>query len=381
MIVSSAMDLSLRARRAQPGLLDGATRLEEFAYRYGRYYDSYLAIEPGRECFWSEDMTGVVTYARSGRYLQISGGLLAADEHKEALLGELVDYASKQHLVLSFYNIADEELPYFRKFGFQVTKWGEEAIVDLESCTWQGNAFQWLRRQTNYCLRKHLVLSECKRELLSEDEWERVAAELALVSAAPLETKPQAEEMKFLEGTFDPENLGRKRVFIARDRQGAGRIEGFLVCNPCSDGRRWAFETYRHRPDAVRGTVSFLKHKAMQILQGEGIQSVSLCLVPGLRCHQPLPGDSALARRGMVLGSKYFNFIFDTAGLYHFKSRFRPRFENRYICALPRVSLGSAWAFVHVLGVLNLDFGKLCRIVAERLRKLTTRATLSAADE
>ena len=32
--------------------------------------------------------------------------------------------------------------------------------------------------------------------------------------------------------------------------------------------------------------------------------------------------------------SQYFSFIFDVAGLYHFKSRFRPRFEDRFICAV-----------------------------------------------
>ena len=81
---------------------------------------------------------------------------------------------------------------------------------------------------------------------------------------------------------------------------------------------------------------------------------VSLCLIPGIGC-EPLPGDSPLARHGLSIGSKYFNFIFDTAGLYHFKSRFRPRFETRYLCADPRITLGSGWSFIRLLGVLNLN--------------------------
>src|SRR5438270_10353544 len=97
--------------------------LEEYAYRFGRSYDSYLATEPGRQCFWSRDRQGVVAFIRIGKYLKISGGLLAPDEHKADLLRQLVQYADRRKLFLSFYNIADDELPLFRACGFQVTKW------------------------------------------------------------------------------------------------------------------------------------------------------------------------------------------------------------------------------------------------------------------
>ncbi|HEV3137448.1 MAG TPA: phosphatidylglycerol lysyltransferase domain-containing protein, partial [Pirellulales bacterium] len=158
---------------------------------------------------------------------------------------------------------------------------------------------------------------------------------------------------------------------------GVGRIEGFLLCNPCLNGARWAFETYRRRPDAIRGTMPYLMHQAMQRLQQEDVESVSLCLVPGLRCEMPLPGDSPLARWSMVLATRYFSFIHDTRGMYHYKSRFRPQFANRYLAVRPRLTLASAWSFVRVLGVLDLRFGNLARQAAQRLRSAASRRTLS----
>ncbi len=365
----------------RPLPLDDHARLETLAFRYGATYDSYLATEPDRQVFWARDVPAAVAYVRDGRYVHISGGLLADASDKPALLLEVVRWAERERLVLSFYNLTDDDVPLVRDFGFQVTKWGEELLVDLTECAWAGKPYEWLRRQTNFCRRQQIVVRECDRARMSAREWHRVSEELGEISQAQLVNKPQRDEIRFLEGRFDLEYLRRRRLFVAASDDGAGRIEGFLLCNPCLDGARWAFETYRRRPDAVRGTMPYLMHQAMQQLQAAGVASVSLCLMPGLRCETPLPGDSPLARWSMVLATRYFSFIHDTRGMYHYKSRFRPSFVNRYLAVRPRLSLGSACSFVRVLGVLDLHAGHLLRQAAQRLRSAASRRTLSTPDE
>jgi phosphatidylglycerol lysyltransferase len=354
--------------------------VEECAYQFGRSYDSYLGTEPGRQYFWSQARRGCASYVPWGRHWHVSGGLLAPDDHKETLLSELVAHAQRQKLSLSFYNIVHENVPLFLKFGFQRTKWGEEAIVDLEGCTWGGKPYEWVRRQTNFCRRHGLTVTECLRDKMTPAAWHKLMVELCHLAAAPLADKPQAAEIRFLDGQFDPRNLGRKRIFVARTQNTESRVEAFLACNPCEDGAKWVFEMYRHRADSVRGAMPFLMHQTMQILQAEGVRHVSLCLIPGRGCQQPLFDDSSLARRGLVLGSTYFSFIFDSPGMYHFKSRFRPRFEDRYICAWPKFTLSTAWTFVRVLGVLDVDVVKLIRVVGERVRQRATRANLADLD-
>lgn len=360
---------------------DAASTIEQFAYEYGRMFDSYLVTEPGREYFWSGNRKGLAAYARLGKHIEIGGGLLApSDSERETLLAGMVECASKHLRSLSFFNIGEGDLPLFRKWGFQATKWGEEAIVDLNGLTWEGKSFEWVRRQSNFCRRNGVVVSEFRHGASTGLGWGGLLAEIGDLSAARTAARPQLRELQFVSGCFDPRHLGRKRVFIARGDGGTGRIEGFLVCNPFANGDRWAFDVYRQRPDAVRGTIPFLMHETLDTLRDEGVRSASLCLVPALRCGEPLAGDSSLARWGFML-SRYFNLIYDSAGLYHFKSRFRPRFEDRYLCVWPRVTLGSAWAFMRLVGVVDLSPLKMARIAIERWRKRESRATLAVPDD
>ncbi|HZZ71806.1 MAG TPA: phosphatidylglycerol lysyltransferase domain-containing protein [Pirellulales bacterium] len=355
-------------RRAEADLL------EDLAYRFGRSYDSYLVTEPGRECFWSAARDGAIVFLRRGKYLSVGGGLLAAAADKRELLAEFIDYLRANRLHASFYNIAEDELDVFREAGFQATKWGEDAVMNLGALTWSGKSFEWVRRQSNFCRRQGLVWSECRQAAMSPFEWHSLVDELQAISTARLATKPQAVETGFLDGRFDPERLGRKRLFIARS---AARIEGFLICNPCQGGAEWSLEMYRQRPDGVRGTVTFLMHETLQQFQREGLRRASLCLVPALRCNQPLAGDSRLIRWGLAV-SQYFNFLYDVKGLYHFKSRFRPQFENRYVCAYPRATIGSLRAFTRVSGALDLSPQKVVRCFWDHLKKWSRRATLAA---
>ena len=386
-VLPSAIAISARRLRAEPAphsppiaRAEDAraleVRAEQFAYRFGRSYDSYLVTEPGWEHFWSSGHRGMIAVARRGRHQFCGGGLLAPAEHRAELLRQFIGRSADQGRTATFLNIGATELPLFRELGFQATKWGEEAIVDLPYCDWSGKEFAWLRRQASYCVRHGLDFFECRREEYTSAQWATLAGELAQISQSFLAGKPQSRELGFLQAAFDPGQPGQKRLFIARRRPG-GHVEGFVACNPCDDGRTWVMETCRQRPDGVRGTVAFIMYQAMRQLQEEGVLRASLCLLPGLRCDTPLPGDSAMVRWGLALGTGRLNPAYATAGAYHFKSRFRPRFEGRYLCALPRVTLPCAVAFIRLVGALEFNPRKLIGLAWQRWQKRAARATLA----
>jgi phosphatidylglycerol lysyltransferase len=368
-----------RPRGAQP-VSKGWLRAESRAYVHGKVYDSYFATERGWKRFWLPDRTGLVSYRRMGKYVKVVGGLLASDEKKPQLLREFLAFAKSHRLVVTFINVTETDAPVFRDHGFQVTKWGEEPFVDLRECTWSGKQYEWVRRQTNYCRRAGITIVEHCRDEMDDSSWNLLIQDLREISDAHLATKSHAGAIRLLEGQLEPEGWGRRRLFVAYSSGLPKRIEGFLVALPMREGRQWAFEMYRHRSDAVRGVVAHLFHAAMMRMRAEGIEAVSLCLSPGLGCEEASTGDSAMIRCGLVFGMKYLNFLFDFAGIYHFKSRFRPSYEARYICVLPKSTLLSALALFRITGMLAFDGKRVSANLKQKLFKWRQRTHLATRE-
>lgn len=359
---------------------DEDERLEEMAYQYGRAYDSYLSTEGNLKQFWSSDRSAVLAYALLGKYVHVQGGLLGPIDARQNLLHEFFRFIEKNRLVATFYNIGEDDLPLFEEHGFQVTKWGEEPLLDLQNLTWSGHEFEWVRRQTNYCRRQKVVVTEHCPDDYSTLEWSELMDEIRAITADCLSTKPQRGDVQFFNGSVDPRNWDRRRLFVARSEGGAGRIEGFLICLPYDNGREWAVESYRHRLDAIRGVIPFMIHEAIKTFRSEGVTSVSLCLCPAVR-YEKLVNDSWIIRRCLQFGFNYASAFFDMPGEYHFKSRFRPRFIRRFICHWPRASAGSMWSTVSLSAALDLDFKKLAQNLWARFVRPKKRRNLAAPKE
>lgn len=351
-------------------------QLEELAFTYGQAYDSYLSTEGDLRLFWSSNGRAVIAYGTVGKYLHVQGGLLGPVEERSRLLTEFCAFVELNQYTATFYNIGEGDLPLFRDQGLQITKWGEEPLLDVPNLTWGGHEFEWVRRQVNYCRRQQVVVTEFVRRDHSEEEWSSVMSEIDAITDDCLSTKPQRGDVEFFNGKANPAHWDRRRLFVARSENGAGRIEGFLICLPYDNGSQWAIDTYRHRLDAPRGVIPFLIHEAVNRLRSDGIRSVSLCLCPAVR-YERIPGDSWIIRRCLQFGFNYASAFFDMPGEYHFKSRFRPKFIRRFICHTPKATIGSMWSTVILSAALNLDLQKLTSNFWKLLTRPNTRKNLA----
>ncbi|MDA0834174.1 MAG: DUF2156 domain-containing protein [Planctomycetota bacterium] len=339
--------------------LDGQhrLRLEQMAFEYGRYSESYLITEPNRSYLWSSCGNGVVGFVNYNGHIAVVGGLITPDENKLRFLNEISEFARLNKKRVMFFHIDDHDACYFNQAGYQVTNFGVNAHIPLADHSWNGKAFEWVRRQFNFVSRHGVAFEEWSVQDSTPAEWEQRMAELHEVSDEHIGAKHFRGEIPFFEGRLINDHLHRRRCFVARADNGAGRVEGFVLCTPLNGGRQWAMEMYRHRVDAVRGVIPFLMHQTIGRLKAEGCDGVSMCPVPAIGCDIKRPGDSFIARTALTLWNRLGSSLFDTNGLYHYKSRFRPEFSNMYLCSSSNVSVMSIWAYLRITDAFNLKIG------------------------
>ncbi len=363
--------------------MDPADRegLERLAFEHGLQYDSYLATDTlGKEYFWSADRSGVACLIRMGRRVAVFGGLLAPEAAWDGFVEELRAHCRARRFRLGFFGVEERQKALLAGKGFEVTKVGEDAIVDLTGCAWSGKKYEWLRRQSNFCQRAGLAVEECVRERLEPDAWSRLMDEMAEINRQFLEGRPHDAGLRNVVSRFNPDLILRQRIFVARAAE-SQRIEAFVICTPAAGGASWSLECYRQRNDATRGAVPFTMHQTLRALQAAGQSVASLCMVPMLNCKTPLPGDSALLRRAMSFSYDHASALYDSQGLYHFKSRFRPRFEDRWLCLDGRGDLGWLVYLLYALGLHRVNpllaLGSLWR----QLGKKEARESLADPEE
>lgn len=356
------------------------SRLESLAFACGRSYDSYLVMDLDRQHFWSSGGRALIGFVLRGSHAVVIGGLIGPDDARESLLTQFMEHCRANRWTACFGLVPERDVWLFDRHGFQSTKIGEDALIELTNCTWHGKPYEWVRRQTNYCLRQGVVCREIAAAPSAPDTTHSRMAELATISELFLDGTPHGRTMRYFVGQFLPDRMHRRRVFAALGDGGAGRAEGFVVCTPYRNGAAWGIEMYRSRPDAIRGTIPFLMHATMQTLKSEGVEEVSLCLMPAVGClaRRPLPHrDSWFIHTYIHITHRYLNFILDTPGISHFKTRFRPRRENVYCSVWPKSSVLPLHAMLSTWGTLQFSPWRAIGRGLRRLRNRQQRATLS----
>lgn len=329
--------------------------LERLAFEHGQAPDSYLAVESHRHCYLAPDHSAAISVIISGRNVHIFGGILAPLEARRQLIIQLLEMAKQLKRVINCYAIREQDRALFEDAGWEVTKFGEETSLKLQSLAWSGKQYEWVRRQQNYCQRMGLTCREVSHRTMDRELWRELANELFEIQRDDLKNRIYAREMNFLVGKLQPDQLGRRRLFIAENQE-TGRIEAFVIANPMRGGLGWGFEMYRKRQDAPRGSIPFLMKWIIDALRTEQVEEASLCMLLWKDTHK-FKGKrtSPLARWGLLLAYHLGDVFYNTKGITHFKTRFRPDLSNCYVCVTPRITILSCLNFFHIVGAFSFS--------------------------
>jgi len=324
-----------------------AQRVRELLRWHGDSTVAAFALEDDVDWFFSSNGRAVIAYRYESDVLLVIGDPIGPPEEIPSLLEGFERFCREHDWAFAFYQARPERLAQYRSRGWRAVHIGEDPVLWTDRFTLEGAATGTLRRAVRRLERlgyevRHFVPG---RTAFSEaPDHARLLDALRAISAAWLHGR-EGGEMSFCMGRFDPARLDEVWLSVAWN-PGTGRVEGFCTWTPVWARHGWALDLMRRRSDAPTGIMELLVTRSVEAARAEGDTMMSLSLSALVRVDATTgepdgtPGSDP-ARAFLI---ERLSRFYDFQGLFRWKRKFAPVFEDRYLVfadplALPRIAL------------------------------------------
>ncbi len=284
----------------------------------------------------------VVAFGVSGRFCIALGDPVGPPEDAAVAIAAFQERCESNDWTPAFFQTLPELLPTYAERGFRALPIGSEAVVDLAMFTLQGKPAKTLRNAVTRLEREGVTGTvsypphspELMRQFRAiSDEW-------------LLEQK--GAEKRFSLGWHDEEYLQDGPIALARDV--TGYVLAFANIIPEYQISECTIDLTRRRVDAPNGVMDLLYVTLFEWAKGRGFAAFNLGLSP-LFGVGDAPDDPAIHRAVAFLRA-HFEQFYSFGGLQRYKSKFRPRWEPRYLVYMHEAQLPQV-----ALAIIQLDNG------------------------
>ena len=350
---------SLRPARYRGRHRIEAGRVAELLRLHGDSSVSAFALSPDTDYFFSRNGRAVIAYRFESDTLLAIGDPIGPPEERAPLLREFEQYCRDRDWQFALFQARPEHLDLYRSLGWRWLHIGEDPVLWTDRFTLEGGAVAEARRAVRKAEKAglealHFFPGASDVAPIPSDE---LIDSLRDISNEWLRAHPGGER-QFCMGRFDPSHL--RDVWLAVALSPERRVEGFVTWEPIWARRGWALDLMRRRLDCVPGTMEFLTVRSVEAARARGDHMLSLALSalarvgvetspdaaadgPGV---PPPAGDTRAAEtdRAREFLMEHLARFYDFKGLFQWKKKFNPAFEDRYLVypgplALPRVTL------------------------------------------
>lgn len=290
--------------------------------------DAMLALTGDKRFIVSDAHDAFLMYQVKGSSWIVMGDPVGPRERWPELLWGVRDLADAAQGRLLLYQISGSALPLAIELGLKIVKYGEEALVPLDSFSLEGHRARGLRQAVRRLAREGATF-----EMIPASEVPSLMPQLQAISDQWLASKGHKEKC-FSLGRFDPGYMAQFDCAVVRYE---GRIVAFANIWATPDKSELSLDLMRHSDDAPSGTMDFLFAQLMLWGQSEGYGRFSLGAAPlsGIDPRRLSPLWAKAAAMVYKHGERFYGF----RGLRSYKSKFVPAWEPRFIAGPGGLSL------------------------------------------
>lgn len=370
----------LRARRQW---LDEQAAVRAIVARDGTGTAAHFALSADKAYFWSVSRRAVLAYRLVSGVALALGDPIGPDEELAPLLRAFLVYCKRQDWTPALYLATPRMQAACRAWHLHSYQVGEEGIVAAADFSTAGKAGAPVRHSITRARKDGISVRIFRGETIPETIW----IGMRRVSAAWMGLQGTRAQMGFSMGRFPADWSPELLTAVALNPN--GEVQAFLTWTPLYQGNGWSLDNMRRLPDMVPGTMEMLIAESIGWARERSYARMSIGLAPLAGLDSTLERDlrraacpevrseaeGSAARTGGARASRHdrFSWLERSAGslyrrklllgnyatLYHFKAKFRPEWQPRYLvvtdtAALPKVLLGlmraQGYTLPHMLG-------------------------------
>lgn len=289
---------------------------------------------------------------RSRSWIALGSTVGRRDERLE-LLWRFRELADAHAARPGFYNLEADDLPDIVELGFAIQKMGEGAVSPLDSFTIEGTKRGNLRRAWRRAKDDGAVF-----EVIPPAEVAALTPELKRISDAWLATHAGGEKT-FSLGGFHERYVEEFPTALVRWE---GRIIAFATIWTVASRSAFSIDLMRFVPEGPPRIMDFLFVELIRWGQEEGYGAFDFGMAPlsGLDDRPLAPTLSRVGRLIYDRGEEIYNF----QGVRHYKSKYDPTWQPRFVAA-PR-----KWSIPRLMADAGLLSSGGMAGLAKRPRKL-----------
>ncbi len=325
-----------------------AERVRALLREHGDSSVAAFALDEDVDYFFSRNERAVIAYRFENGVLLVIGDPIGPADEMPSLLDDFEQFCREHDWTFGFYQARPERLAPYHARGWRAVHVGEDPVLHPPTFTLDGPARASLRRNVRKVERsgvevRHWVPGDDAFD--AQHDTDGVLAQLREISAAWLRGKTGGEK-GFCMGRFDPHELPNVWLAVAWNPE-SRRVEAFCTWTPIWARRGWAIDLMRRRDDARPGVTEFLAVRCIEHARerGDAVMSLSLSALAKVTvaggAEAPEAAAEDPARQFLI---ERLGRFYDFQGLFRWKRKFGPTFEDRYLVypdplALPRIAL------------------------------------------
>ena len=340
-----------------------AGRVAALLRQFGDSSVSAFALADDCDYFFSRNGRAVIAYRFESDTLLAIGDPIGPAEDIESLLRDFQAFCQERDWQFAFFQARPESLPIYQSLGWRALHIGEDPILWTDRFTLAGGAVEQARRAVNGAAKHGIEIRHFQpdREPFDPaDDSDGLLVQMQAISQSWLRAH-HGGELGFCMGRFEPQRLRSEWLAVAWDPR-SRRVEGFVTWVPIWARRGWAIDLMRRRPDSVPGTMELLVVRSVEQarVRGDAMLSLSLSALAsvdergtgdrpaaaanGAATSARMAREAARAGRAREFLSEHLARFYDFKGLFRWKKKFNPEFEDRFLVfpdrfALPQVAL------------------------------------------